>query len=64
MPLDGLVASDGTEVWIGVDAGPNGLAEVFASIRSGQGHHAVDLDTKGISGLAVGLGSVWVNSAG
>ena len=28
VPLDGPVASDGTEVWIGVDAGPNGPSKV------------------------------------
>ena len=62
VPLDGFVASDGVEVWIGVDAGPNGLpAVVRIDPVSGKVITTVDLDT-GLGGLAVGLGSVWVES--
>ncbi len=65
VPLDGFVASDGVEVWIGIDAGPNGLAEVFRiDPVTGKVITTVHLDTKGVSGLAVGLGSVWVGSGG
>jgi virginiamycin B lyase len=65
VPLDGFVASDGAEVWIGIDAGPNGLAEVFRiDPVTGKVITTVHLDTKGVSGLAVGLGSVWVGSGG
>jgi YVTN family beta-propeller protein len=64
VPLDGPVASDGKEVWIGVD-GPNGLAEVLRiDPVSGKVITTVDLDTEGIGGMAVGLGSVWVTSGG
>ncbi len=65
VPLDGPVASDGVEVWIGLDPGPNGLAEVVRiDPVSGKAITTVHLDTEGIGGLAVGLGSVWVNSGG
>ena len=65
VPLDGPVASDGKEVWIGVDAGPNGLPQVVRiDPVSGKVITAVDLDTSGISDLAVGLGSVWVADGG
>ena len=61
VPLDGHVASDGKEVWIGVDPGPDGLPEVVRiDPVSGKIITAVDLDTSGIGDLAVGLGSVWV----
>ena len=47
VPLDGFVASDGTEVWIGIDAGPNGLPEVVRiDPVSGKVITAVDLDTR------------------
>ncbi len=61
VPLDGLVASDGKEVWI---AGPNGLPEVVRiDPVSGKVITTVDLDT--VPGdLAVGLGSVWVLADG
>ncbi len=63
VPLDGPVASDGAEAWIGVGAGPNGLPEVVRiDPVSGKIITAVDLDTSGIQGLAVGLGSVWVTT--
>ena len=65
VPLDGPFASDDTDVWIGVGAGPNGLPEVVRiDPASGKVITAVDLDTSGIQNLAVGLGSVWVNSGG
>ena len=65
VPLDGFVASDGAEVWIGIDAGPNGLAEVLRiDPVTGKVITTVHLDTKGVNGLAVGLGSVWVGSGG
>ena len=64
VPLDGPVASDGTQVWIGVD-GPNGLAEVVRiDPVTGKVITTVQLDTEGIGGIAVGLGSVWVTSGG
>src|SRR6478736_6527746 len=56
VPLDGPVASDGTEVWIGVESGPSGLPEVVRiDPVSGKVITAVGLDTEGIGGLAVGL---------
>jgi YVTN family beta-propeller protein len=65
VPLDGPVASDGKEVWIGVDAGPNGFSQVVRiDPVSGKVITTVDLDTQGICGLAVGLGSVWVADGG
>jgi virginiamycin B lyase len=63
VPLDGPVASDGAEVWVGVGAGPNGLPEVVRiDPVSGKILTAVDLATSGIQDLAVGLGSVWVTT--
>ncbi len=65
VPLDGWVASDGAQVWIGVDAGPNGPSKVVRiDPVSGKVITAVYLDTQGINGLAVGLGSVWVSADG
>ena len=65
VPLDGYVASDGKEVWIGVDAGTNGLSQVVRiDPVSGKVITTVGLDTQGICGLAVGLGSVWVADGG
>jgi len=62
VPLDGPVASDGKEVWIG--AGPNGLPQVVRiDPDSGKIITAVTLET-GSGNLAVGLGSVWVMSGG
>ena len=50
VPLDGPVASDGKEVWIGVDAGPNGLPQVVRiDPVSGKVITTVDLDTQGIA---------------
>jgi virginiamycin B lyase len=63
VPLDGPVASDGVEVWIGVGAGPNGLSQVVRiDPDSGKVITAVDLATSGIGDLAVGLGSVWATT--
>jgi virginiamycin B lyase len=65
VPLDGPVASDGKEVWIGVVDGPHGLSEVDRiDPVSGKVITTVPLDTQGICGLAVGLGSVWVSDGG
>ncbi len=65
VPLDGPVASDGKQVWIGVDAGPNGPSKVVRiDPVSGKVITSVDLDTQGTCGLAVGLGSVWVADGG
>ena len=66
VPLEGWVASDGTEVWIGLDGGPNGNSKVVRiDPDSGRVITTVDLGTSdGIGGLAVGLGSVWVSSGG
>ena len=66
VPLDGPVASDGKQVWIGVDAGPNGVSQVVRiDPVSGKVITAVDLETEDpIGGLAVGLGSVWVSADG
>jgi len=71
VPLEGPVASDGKEIWIGVEAGPNGLPEVVRiDPVSGKIITAVDIitavnpDTQGgIGNLAIGLGSVWVTTA-
>jgi YVTN family beta-propeller protein len=61
VPLSGPVASDGKEVWIAVDAGPNWPSKVVRiDPVSGKVITTVDLGTQGICGLAVGLGSVWV----
>ena len=65
VPLEGTVASDGTEVWIGVDAGPDGLSHVMRiDPVSGEVMTTVPIDSPGIYGLAVGLGSVWVSGDG
>lgn len=65
VPLDGPVASDGEEVWIGVQEGPKGLSQVVRiDPVSGKVLTTVDLDTQGMCGLAVGLGSVWVADGG
>ena len=65
VPLDGPVASDGAQVWIGVEEGPNGLPEVVRiDPVSGKVLTTVHLDAQGIGGLAVGLGSVWVSADG
>jgi len=65
VPLEGYVASDGEEVWIEVDAGSNGLSQVVRiDPVSGKVITTVDLDTQGICGMAVGLGSVWVANGG
>jgi YVTN family beta-propeller protein len=64
-PLEGPVASDGTQVWIGVEAGPHGLPEVVRiDPVTGKVITAVDLDVSGITYVAVGLGSVWVTADG
>jgi virginiamycin B lyase len=64
LPLDGPVASDGTQVWIGVGAGPNGRSQVVrVDPVSGKVITKVDLDTSGITYLAVGLGSVWATTS-
>ncbi len=64
LPLDGPVASDGTQVWIGVLAGPNGRPQVVRiDPVSGTVITAVDLDTSDITYLAVGLGSVWATTS-
>jgi virginiamycin B lyase len=61
VPLDGPVASDGKQVWI---SGPNGLSQVVRiDPVSGKVITTVDLET-GAGNLAVGLGSVWVNTGG
>ena len=65
VPLDGPVASDGKQVWIGVEEGPNGVSQVVQiDPVSGKVITTVDLKTQGICGLAVGLGSVWVADGG
>ncbi len=65
VPLDGPVASDGKQVWIGVDTGEDGPSFVVRiDPVSGNAITTVPLDTKGISGIAVGLGSVWASSGG
>ena len=65
VPLEGSVASDGEKVWIEVDAGTNGLSQVVRiDPVSGKVITTVDLDTQGICGMAVGLGSVWVADGG
>ena len=63
VPRTGTVASDGKEVWIGTDLGPNGLPQaVRIDPVSGKVITAVDLNTTFISALGVGLGSVWVTT--
>jgi YVTN family beta-propeller protein len=65
VPLEGWVASDGQEVWISVEDGPNGRSEVVRiDPVSGTQLTKVPLDSQGIGGLAVGLGSVWVAGDG
>ena len=45
VPWDGYVASDGKEVWIAADAGPNGLPQALRiDPDSGKVITAVDLD--------------------
>ena len=64
VPLEGPVASDGTEVWIAVGTGPKGLPQaVRVDPVTGKVITAVDLQTQGIENLAIGLGSVWVTTA-
>ncbi len=62
VPLDGPVASDGEEVWIGVEVGPNGLPQaVRIDPVSGRIITAVDLHVASLADdLAIGLGSAWV----
>ena len=63
VPLDGPVASDGKEVWIGVDAGRAMVVRIDPD--TGKVITPVDLGVApGIGGMAVGLGSVWVSAAG
>ncbi len=63
VPRSGTIASDGKEVWIGTDSGPNGLPQaVRIDPVSGKAITAVDLNTSFISALGVGLGSVWVTT--
>jgi YVTN family beta-propeller protein len=66
VPLDGPVASDGKQVWIGVDSGPDGMSQVVRiDPVSGKVITAVDLDgADAVNGLAVGLGSVWATADG
>ena len=65
VPLEGWVASDGTEVWIGIDGGSNGPSKVMRiDPVSGEVITTVALDSPGVVGLAVGLGSVWVSGNG
>ena len=68
VPLEGWVASDGTEVWIGLRWRPEwALSPKVVRIDpvSGKVITTVHLGTSdGIGGLAVGLGSVWVSSGG
>ena len=65
VPLDGPVASDGEQVWIATDAGPNWPAKVVRiDPVSGRVITTVDLAAKSNCGLAVGLGSVWVADGG
>ncbi len=65
VPLEGWVASDGTEVWVAVDGGPGGRSQVMRiDPVSGKVITTVELDTPGVGGLAVGLGSVWVSGNG
>ncbi len=64
LPWEGAVASDGTQVWIGAEAGPHGLPQVMrVDPVSGKVITAVDLETSGITYLAVGLGSVWATTS-
>jgi YVTN family beta-propeller protein len=64
--LEGTLASDGREVWIGLDGGPNGPSRVVRiDPVSGKVITSVDLATSdGFGGLAVGLGSVWASAGG
>ncbi len=63
VPLGGSVASDGTEVWVGVDPGPNGKPMVGRiDPVSGKVITKVDLDVSGIGPVALGLGSVWAST--
>jgi virginiamycin B lyase len=61
--LDGPVASDGEDVWIGVLQGSDGFSQaVRIDPFTGKVITTVRLDAHDIGGLAVGLGSVWVNA--
>jgi YVTN family beta-propeller protein len=66
VPMEGWVASDGTEVWIGIAGGPNGPSRVVRiDPVTGEVITSVHLGTSDdIGGLAVGLGSVWASSGG
>jgi outer membrane protein assembly factor BamB len=65
VPLEGPVASDGNQVWIGVGSGPNGLPQVVRiDPVSGKVITSADLPASGIGSLSVGLGSVWSTADG
>jgi YVTN family beta-propeller protein len=66
VPFNGWVASDGEQVWIAADTGIDGLAQAIRiDPDTGKVITAVDLEQDpGECGLAVGLGSVWVATAG
>ena len=66
VPLDGPVASDGKQVWIGVEEGPNGVSQVVQiDPVSGRLITEVELEADDtIGGIAVGLGAVWVSADG
>ena len=65
VPLDGPVASDGKQVWIGVEEGPNGVSQVVhIDPVSGRVITSVELESEAIGGMAVGLGAVWVSADG
>jgi YVTN family beta-propeller protein len=64
VPLDGPVASDGVDVWVGANGGPNGPRVVRIDPASGKILTDVSIDSPsdGIGSVAVGLGSVWVTA--
>src|SRR4029077_6549098 len=64
VPLDGPVASDGTQVWIGADEGNGRAAVVRVDPATGKAITTVELETGDPCGMAVGLGSVWVADGG
>jgi streptogramin lyase len=65
LSLDGPVASDGTQVWIGVLSGGYGRPQVMRiDPVSGAVTGVVNLDAQDITYMAVGLGSVWVTADG
>ena len=66
VPLDGPVASDGKQVWIGVEEGPNGVSQVVqVDPVSGWIVTSVELESNDtIGGLAAGLRAVWVSADG